>query len=231
VNAVRGRWLTAAAVVVGVAALMYGRTRTKRPSASPATDDGESLGEMREEIARLRGQVRNSEALAGAAMTAAADRGRLSEKGERPGPQGANLDKPKSVTLPQTEVDRRTDERFFREGTDSAWSVPAEVIARKQVALTLPEGAEIRSIECRSTMCRSTLAFPSRASHDEATTMLLRTVGKADWVRGGLAWSELRETLDGRFEQTEYLFRDGQNPVRDIYDEEMANLAASNGQN
>jgi hypothetical protein len=129
--------------------------------------------------------------------------------------------------LSQAEIDRRTDEKFFHEGKDLAWSPQAEILARKQVYLSLPSGAELRALECRSTMCRGTLWFPSRASYESPTKILQRNIRTAEWLNAGMAWSEVRELPGGNLEQTQYLFREGDDPVGDIYRDEAARLAGS----
>ncbi|HVV48085.1 MAG TPA: hypothetical protein VHO06_00345, partial [Polyangia bacterium] len=82
----RGRfWLPALAVLVvcSAAAFMAGRRQGARPGRGEGAE-GAALADLRDEVARLRERVRGSEALAGAAAMAAAQKARPAEGAAAP---------------------------------------------------------------------------------------------------------------------------------------------------
>jgi hypothetical protein len=208
--------LIAVLLVAGTAACLTVWLRSRPPNHRAPDDDARAVAELRREIDEIRRAVHRSEAVSGAAARIA-----LAPE-TRAGQQQAPVRRP--LTLPDEEVHRRTERKFNEEAKDRGWAAAVERQVGEEAARTLPAGADVRDVDCRSKMCRSRIVYPDRAGY-EASTQALTTDPAANRWPGGRAWSPLRERPDGKFEQEAYFFREGQDPISEIYEEEEARLA------
>jgi len=181
-----------------------------------------SLEDLRAEVARLRSETRRSGLLATAAAEAAA-----TAHPERPVPvpSGAGtLPEAALAQVPPPAVSAQvledlTAQRFREEVRDPAWQASADGTARKQWGEDVAAGGEARDVECKATMCRANLVFASEAAYGEAMKRLSTSLPA--WQGGGL-WSAPRPQSDGKIVVERYLFRDGTDPLAEIYAEERA---------
>jgi hypothetical protein len=120
---------------------------------------------------------------------------------------------------------QKTEEYFRGEARDPLWSRNAEATAGKELLFETRGSGEVQNLECHSTICRAEVVYVDRAAYDESLGG--PTVQSTIWMSGG-TWSLPRERPDGRIEVDRYLFREGEDPQRDIYAaEEAAQMAAS----
>jgi hypothetical protein len=209
------RWLVAFVCLLGVvtAGIRF-FWRSPSRSGSSAADNGQAaVARMQEELAALRRAVDRSERLAGAAASVVvAARAPVTPSDPRP------AETPKSPVPPaisEEEAYHRLGQLFQNETIDEKWAAGAEPNARQQVLTTLGAASTIRALECRRTTCRAAITFPNKDAYQHAMASVMLATSLA-WT-GTINYVPPQFEPDGSVELDEYLFRDGTNPMGDIY--------------
>lgn len=211
------KWLVAFVCLLGVVTVgirFFWRPPSR--SGSPAAGDGQArIAEMQEEMAALRRAVDRSERLAGAAASAAvAARAPVTPSDPRPAEPAKS---PPPPAISEEEAYHRLGELFQSEAIDEKWAAGAETNARQQVLATLGPASTIKALECRRTTCRAAITYPNKSAYQHAMASVMQATSLV-WT-GTINYVPPKFGSDGSVELDEYLFRDGTNPMGDIFAE------------
>jgi hypothetical protein len=214
--------LIGATIAVVVGAVLLWRQSTQPPKGGESFIGEGAITDLREEVGRLRREMRASRAFAGAATSAVSAEARARDLAYSEDPP--TEDSPAAVNRPvisKDEIRRRTWERFHDEAVDPSWSKTAEDTARRQLLRGLPKSSQILNVACHTTMCRGELVHKDLGTYQEYFMEMLQSTDR-DW-KGNVAGSLLQTREDGSVVVEAYFFRPGEDPVRDLLaDDEMS---------
>jgi hypothetical protein len=217
--------------IVGVPLFIVGATAGswwfRRPPEAPAPSEAAAavIADLRDEVARLRGELTRTKARAAVSVVvAAATRASVNERHEPPSaPVISQTPAAETPAISEKELLQRTEELFRSEGQDPVWSAQALIMARQQLSPAIGDRGRMQ-VECRSSICRAEIVYPDHATYDLVTD---QTSAPLYYWRGGRTSLLPSSTPDGKIVVVHYLFREGEDPQRDIYAEEEAKVAAS----
>ena len=220
-----GKFVMAGAVI---SAAIGGFTLLRDTAPSPDGANAASakeLADVREEMARLRGQVSLSktllEARAGAAQTRANEATDESSDGSQ-GPEETLASRtPAPPGHPALAEIQETRLALFREEpVDTAWKQDAEVSARRQIVSGLPPEARAGNVECRSSMCRVEIVHQSADSYKAYVGKMLDNVER-EW-KGQVMGTIMEQRPNGSVVAEHYYVRPGSDPMTAVLAQHQA---------
>jgi hypothetical protein len=115
------------------------------------------------------------------------------------------------LALQPAKLRERLDSTFHAEPFDSGWAGGAQRLAAERLRETLPEGSEVRSVECRSSLCRIETSHTDGPHYQEFVRKAFLNPDTKLW-NGGLFSTRLDDAsqAEGRTVVVAYLARDGQ---------------------
>lgn len=172
----------------------------------------QDVARLREEMTAARSAGDRGEALR--SLWAAAAPAASAEPSRSPAPAAAEVPRQKDAPRPPLEPAQMRDrmERSFNtERVDQSWAGTAQRTAHERIPGALPEGSEVRSVECRSTLCR---IETSHVNREHYATFLHKAFLEPEtrlWNGGQMSiMLDDASQAEGRFVVVSYLAKDGQ---------------------
>jgi hypothetical protein len=157
------------------------------------------LADLKSEVEALRSKMHEREDASGGAERAAATSQTI------------------RASAPVSEADAlaQLDTLFAREHRDRGWAESAEAAGRAALSRELSSRSRIESLECRTRMCKGSIVHLDAEAYSAAVKASM-TPTLEQWP-GIITYVPPRIRSDGKIELILYLFREAQNPMRDIY--------------
>jgi hypothetical protein len=157
------------------------------------------LADLRNEVEALRSKMHEREDASGGPEQAAATSRTI----------------PASALVSEGDALAQLDTLFAREHRDRGWAESAEGAARAVLSRKLSSRSRIESLECRTRMCKGTIVHLDAEAYS-ASVKASMTPTLEQWP-GIITYVPPRIRSEGKIEVILYLFREAQNPMRDIY--------------
>jgi hypothetical protein len=102
------------------------------------------------------------------------------------------------------------DGTFSAQRVDASWAGTAQNLASERLRATLPEGSEVRSVECRASLCRIETSHTDEQRYESFVRQTFLDPKTQLW-NGGLFSTTLDDgQSEGRLVMVSYLAREGQ---------------------
>jgi hypothetical protein len=168
--------VVAGTVVVYRLAVTAGR-RVQAPATDGESEAMKEIGELRAEVARLKGTVASQHLLTTRALA-------NQPPAPAPSPVPAEGEPSDGVRAPpgkrfptHQEAVAQIDARFNGEPAHAAWGQQVAPLATKVFRSRLPEGSSLTDVDCRETLCRVVM---KHASMDTYRQLVESTLGARD---------------------------------------------------
>ncbi len=207
-------WFVALTVLAGGGVLLWKST----------VDEAGGLEDARQEIERVRSEMKDLTSRQAAGLLLAAQQAR--QQGETaPGPGEGSAASEQDENQPQPvgaeesrdaqqeayseeRIAQALDTRFGAEAVDPAWADGAAREAARAISADLPEGTTLEKVECRKSMCRVETVHENTGAFRSFVTDALLSHDRQLW-NGGIT-SSLRETTDSGVTAVTYIAKDGE---------------------
>src|SRR6185312_7924965 len=133
-----------------------------------------------------------------------------------PAPSASQASADPAPAAPAAPAPQRTNQEimdhyeisFTEQNADAAWAPGARHLAEQRLKATMPDGSEVRAIDCRTSLCRIETSHADMAHYQQFVRSALFDPTTSVW--NAATYSSLVEDRDGHLVVVSYVSREGE---------------------